>query len=352
LDYNAIHRIPCENSWQKMWDQFVFFESEPTARQFLTSRYSHLDERERKSCAYRNTQKLIYLSKQAREFFNTGMNSNILVRPLLFYYGMVNLAKMLILTLDPWYPSHTSLLAHGVTTRKIKKAQYEFMEDEIKVQKDGLIPHLIQLIADKKVRETYRMKELLSLIPELSMGYERIYHDTQLVPVYVHDEMDASTLRTEAYFPISLLDERNVTLHSFCEWVNGFNKAEHYFEPGIVYQRQGIFSLYWRHSHGIHGLDSPNGFSNHLFFRDLMGRYYVWNKPEERLMLPEIIHHLLVMYLLGMLCRYEGDLWGEIHFSFHSQDLYVIHEFMNLSPRKYPNLILNLMFQEVFIFHP
>ncbi len=58
----------------------------------------------------------------------------------------------------------------------------------------------------------------------------------------------------------------------------------------------------------------------------------------------------MVMFNLGMLCRYETELWGEIIFSFSSEDMYIINEFLNSSVRVFPNLILNEIFQEIFIF--
>ncbi len=351
LKYHAIHNIACEDAWQKMWDHFLYFETEPTVRKFLESCYQHIDDGiDQSVLAQRNTYKMIYLSKQAREFFQSGVNSSLLVRPLLLYYGMVNLAKMLILAHDPLYPSHTKLLAHGVTTRKLKKGDYLFLEDEVKIQKDGLLPHLMSLLTGRNPRESYKIKELISLIPELMHTYQKLYQDEVLIPIYIPDEVDTKHLRTTLYLPLSILEHERVRLEDFVSKLNQFNQDPDYFTAGEIYERQKIFELYWHQHEGLHLFDSPNGFSNPIFIRDVMGRHYFWTRLEERLILPEITVHLLIMYLLGMLCRYDGDLWGEIHFSFYSQDLYLIHEFIHTSPRKYPNLILNLLFNEIYYF--
>jgi hypothetical protein len=319
-------------------------------RSYLEERYQDVNEGDGKSLAFRNTSKMIYLSKQAREFFHSGINSSMLVRPLLLYYGMVNLAKMLILVHDPYYPTHTKLLAHGVTTRKLKKGDYLFLEDEVKIQRDGLLPHLMSFLTGTKPRDDYKIKELISLIPELINTYNKLYHDEILAPIYVPDEVDTQWLRTSLYLPLSLLDEKGSQLEDFVLWINQYNQSSDYFSAGEIYERQNIFKLNWHHHNGLHVFDAPNGFSNSIMIRDMMGKHYMWTRPEERLMLPEIAVHFLIMYLLGMLCRYDGDLWGEIHFSFYSQDLYLIHEFIHTSPRKYPNLILNLLFNEIYYF--
>jgi len=351
LKYHSIQHIACENAWQKMWDHYLFFETEPTVRGYLAEQYRSLGYENSDALAYRNTYKMIYLSKQAREFFHSGVNSSLLVRPLLLYYGMVSLAKMLILSRDPDYPSRTSLLAHGVTTKKIKKSQYLFLEDEVKIQKEGLLAHLMQLITGVKIKGDYQIKELITLIPELSSSYTKLYREERLISVYVSDEINAETKETTIFLPLGLLDYLGFGMKEFSNWVNQYNEDEVCFTEGEMYPRENIFSLKWKHPAGIHVLDHPDGFSNHLFLKDVMGHDYFWTKPEEKLLIPEIMVHFLIMYLLGMLCRYEGDLWGEIHFSFYSQDLYLIHEFIHNSPRKFPNLILNMLFNEIYYFH-
>ena len=61
---------------------------------------------------------------------------HFLFKPMLLFYGMGQLFKACLLTIDPNYPESTSVLAHGVTTRKRKKQGYQFLEDEVKIQKN------------------------------------------------------------------------------------------------------------------------------------------------------------------------------------------------------------------------
>ena len=42
----------------------------------------------------------------------------------------------------------------------------------------------------------------------------------------------------------------------------------------------------------------------------------------------------ILMYVLGMICRYDTELWGELLFTFTSKDKYIIEEFLQLSARK------------------
>lgn len=100
----------------------------------------------------------------------------------------------------------------------------------------------------------------------------------------------------------------------------------------------------------IHIADSPTGFENHLFIQDYKGNHFFLLKDTPSLFAPEMLSHYMLMYILGMLCRYETELWGEIIFSFTSGEMFIINEFLNISQRKFPNMILNLLFNERFIF--
>lgn len=127
--------IYSENPSKKMWDTFVFFENEPTVKQFLQNTYEQNQIKDTYKFAFQNTSKFIYFIKQAKEYFYSADKSNILVKPLLIYYGMMNLMKAFILTKDPSYPSHTGVLRHGITTRKLKKININSMTMKLRYRK-------------------------------------------------------------------------------------------------------------------------------------------------------------------------------------------------------------------------
>ena len=81
--------------------------------------------------------------------------------------------KASLLTLDPNYPESTSLLAHGVTTRKRKKQQYEFLKDETKIQKNGLLPCIAEKLFQIKQLEgeKFTMETLIREIPEMQTSF-------------------------------------------------------------------------------------------------------------------------------------------------------------------------------------
>jgi len=342
--------IYSESPYQKMWDTFVYFESEPTTKQFLENIYKNSGFKDSHKYAYQNTSKLIYFIKQAKEYFHSANNSNILVKPLLIYYGMMSLIKTVILTKDPIYPSNTGVLRHGITTRKLKKQNYQFHEDEVKIQKEGLLPWFYSLITnnsiDKIEGNKYKIQELLSLIPELHDSYKRLYED-ELIHLIL-DLKQTNLNQISFSLPKTILKYYQ---HSITLFLNELNNSTDSKESVFHLESDnGEFVRFtWISSTPI-SLEQPNVFNNLMIVQDYKGRYYLRPYKESRLLLPDIMVDYMLMYNLGMLCRYDTELWGEIIFSFASEDMYIINEFLNTTQRKFPNLILNILFDQVLIF--
>ncbi|HJV46019.1 MAG TPA: YaaC family protein [Bacillota bacterium] len=345
-----IHRVNCENPIEKLWSMFLYFESEPHVKSFLQECYLHSFEKDASKLAFQNTQKFIYYIKQGKEYYAAAACSNILVKPLLLYYGMVSLLKAVILTSDPFYPAHTRVLQHGATSRKLKKFDYSFSDDEVKIQKEGLFPLIAHLLnGGDMIGQKYKIKDLLSIIPELRESYEKTYQEIRLHPLHISQHIDFSSPVTIFYLPEQLLDVYHLTYDSFIHFLNRHNHGKAQFNHHEIQTPRGIIRIKWDHPDKIHVSESPRGFENSLFIQDYKGNhYFIDQKPLQQV--PEIAAHYMLMYILGMLCRYETELWGEIIFSFTSKEMFIINEFLNISQRKFPNLILNLLFHERYIF--
>lgn len=162
-------RVPAPKdhcSWTEIKELYLLLENEGTARQLLHHYYNRhsSDEKTIKHWAYANTLKFCYFIKQGVTFFDEGRQASIMVKPLLLFYGMTNLKKGLILLHDPHYPQTSIVLQHGLTTRKKKKATYRFCEDEVKIQREGLLPYFAQTVLGHRltIHQKYKMKALLN----------------------------------------------------------------------------------------------------------------------------------------------------------------------------------------------
>lgn len=347
--FRAVHVIPCENPYNKLWDSFLFFENEPASKSFLQFIYEKNYPGKEKIFAFQNTAKFIYNIKQARQYYSAALQSEILIRPLLLYYGMVSLMKAFILTQDPHYPSTTRVLQHGLTSRKIKKNEYFVGDDEIKIQKEGLLPFVHSFLSKDPLQNRYKVHELFSLLPELNGAYQKVYQNKQhLIPVNLSNFRDPLQPSTLFYLPESVLDATHRSYNSFIDYLNRHNTGQGRFSPSHLETPAGIIRLEWNNPSKFHVSENGDGFENHLFLFDYKGNFYF--RFEAAPVLPEITIHFMIMYILGMLCRYETERWGEIIFSFSSEDMYMIHEFLTLSSRKFPNLIYDVLLGERHIF--
>jgi hypothetical protein len=346
--FRGVQTILCENPYNKLWDSFLFFENEPVSKSFLQGIYQKEHPEKYRTLAFQNTAKFIYNIKQARQYYTAAMQSEILIRPLLLYYGMVSLLKAYILTRDPFYPATTRVLQHGLTSRKIKKSQYSVGDDEIKIQKEGLLPYVYSFLTNKPLESRYKVHELFALIPELQTSYQKVYQKENLIPVNLSAHYDFQHPSTLFYLPESVLDYTHRSYDSFIDYLNRYNTGESYFSPSPLESPGGIIRIQWNHPLQQKVMDNGNGFENQLFLVDYKGNFHFLLHPT--VALPEITTHFMIMYILGMLCRYETERWGEIIFSFSSEDMYIIHEFLSISSRKFPNLIYDVLMGERHIF--
>ena len=116
----------------------------------------------------------------------------------------------------PDYPESTTHLAHGVTTRKRKKKDFSFLEDEVKIQRNGLFTYAAEYLFSITPfpYEKIKMKHLLVCIPEMNELF-RFQQDERLIPV---GTVDSPSL----LFPYDLLDTYHVTEKAFIEKIKPF----------------------------------------------------------------------------------------------------------------------------------
>lgn len=170
------------------WAFFRTFFSASHMQKYLKQRYKNLPDQEK--LAFQNSYTIIYYIEHGKKYYDQSLIAPYELQPVLLFYGMVQLMKALILTVDPNYPETTQVLAHGVSTRKRKKSQYEFLFDEVKVQKNGLISYFSEKVFHMKQLEgeKYKMVDLLVQIPELQSTFKIMNKEKQSVPLCKKNE--------------------------------------------------------------------------------------------------------------------------------------------------------------------
>ncbi|WP_010648922.1 YaaC family protein [Oceanobacillus massiliensis] len=299
-------------------DFYMYINTQQTAQEYLFTCYREMADREAKS--YQNSQTFMYYLDHGQKFYANGRGADDVVKPVLYFYGMTHLLKAYLLTVRPDYPESTSMLAHGVTVRKRKKKQYTFMDDEVKLQRQGLFPYFSEhLYSLKNISyEKLRMDVLFSTLPEM----EDFYSLEKKAKMIVVGTSDSSLLK----FPLSLLDSYHLTDKAFIHRVEGYL-------PAIKQVDMDNDSISIRLERSLDSSHSP--FVTHMYNKKV---YFPLHR-DHFLPFPEVMSHYLILFNLSMLCRYEAEWWGDLLLSRPDRDFPYISRFLEVTSEKIPELI-------------
>ncbi len=309
------------NSYNGWSSYSVFFSAENT-QAYLKKCYTRhgIDQPEAKS--YENCYPFIYYLEHGKIYYEQAAKSPLLIQPIMLFYGLVHLIKASILTADPNYPETTSVLAHGVSTRKRKKQQYSFFEDEVKFQKTGLFPFMADKLFHMKHMEgdKIEMGELFKYIPELN----ELFRQTEGTPAFAGIELANGQLT----MPASILDQFHMTEERFIDYFN--SKGSYNIEsPAQGVSGKITFSCGSVPPHDIRPLKF-NIHEGSLSFPLTKGNLVNF---------PELLLHYLLLYNLSMIARYETEWWSELMKMMPNKDYPFIHSFLEITLLKGPYLV-------------
>jgi len=316
-----------------VWDYFRYLEVEPTARKHLAQSYNKRKIENAERLAFQQSTRFLYTWKQARTYYQTAEKSELLIRPLLQFYGCMHLLKGLCISCDPLYPQNSKVLQHGVTTRKIKKNPYSLFEDEVRPQKEGLFSYVAQQLKLYPLSDKYKVGQLFSYFPELSGDCERLgqsHHWKEITNtngnrVMLPEEADGAL----SFSPDTLLRYLNRFSPEGVHFVQDFSTHEKCREIQVILDKKNNLSLE----------------CHPLFVRGENDRWYFWNHVDgqDELPFPRWAAHYLLMYLFGMLCRYEVEFWGELVLSHSYSEICLVERFLDLHQRQFPFMIKELL---------
>jgi hypothetical protein len=309
----------------KGWDSFTCFFSAEYCQAFLKNKYTKLniDQAEQKS--YGNCYAFLYYLEHGQIYYQQADKAPLILKPILLFYGLAHLIKACVLTIDPAYPETTSVLAHGVSTRKRKKQNYQFFQDEVKIQKNGLFPFISERLFHMKQLEGEKviMEDLLRQIPELNDLFSLQEGISTFTEIYTKD--------SQLVVPDNILDQYHMTESRFKEYLTSKSNSKiEFFGEGLVFKFNG--SLFNRSSPLKYDLE------NHNFVLPL--------KKSDLLIYPELLIHYLLLYNLSMIARYETEWWSELTKMMPNRDYPFIYSFLLVTLQKGPFLIYEYLMAE------
>ncbi|GGH80254.1 hypothetical protein JOD43_002330 [Pullulanibacillus pueri] len=305
--------------YQTVWAPFLPFKSVNFTQKFLRALYEKNKVDEPLSYSYKNGYTFCYYIDHGRKFYQQAESAPYEIKPVLLFYGAVQLIKAVLLSIDEKYPRNTEVLAHGLSTRKRKSQNYEFSQDTVHIQKRGLFSYTAQTLFHLGDLEglKFKMEDLMMRIPDMQQLFLQMRERITCRPITKQND---STYKTSQ----GILDDLHMTSQRFFQFLDG---------DLVPVERNPTTELYFKFA-------NKRGFSS-LFYiqKDLYGHYYLPSFRKGFFELPELLVHLILLYNLSMISRYETEWWSDLHLHHTSIDLPFIHRFIDLTPLKFPQMI-------------
>lgn len=304
------------------WKEYSFFFSAENTRNYLKNKYLKQKWENPEQKGFENCYPFIYYLEHGQVYYKQAEDSPLILKPILLFYGFVHLIKACILTVDPLYPETTSVLAHGVTSRKKKKQNYQFFQDEIKFQKNGLFPYMSETMYGVKQLEGDKMsmEELLKLIPEL----DDLFFKLEGTHTFALLEERSDQL----VIPEKVLDRYHMSHNRLKEFLNSkFNNIFSFSEDNRSFS---LNDSLFRH---------PGPLKYHLE----EGAFAFPLEKNQFFHFPELLIHYLLLYNLSMIARYETEWWGELTKMMPTKDYPFIESFLRITLQKGPFLIFQYL---------
>lgn len=319
--------ILTEDPNKELWNQFKQFENFEVCLNHL-KKCKKFDNSEK----FKFRAKLIkYYITQAKEYYFSARDASVLTKPTLLYYGASCLVKALILSKRCYQDDSTG---HGIEVHKSNAD--DLMDFRIKPVK-GTFLQLYQVLENENTNLIksidFNLEDLLLFIPELKDDFENIF-DKKSLAIKVD----------------RIKDEDGEYLFYEGDHFTDFSKFNDFFNNIPNFDKCYVYPSFF--SNGFSCFKKPMS-DGDIVLRNIMGEEFLVSSlqsGENSIYLSQISVHFLILYLLSMLSRYYVNLWLGENSSDESRYFYIIEKFLDISERKFPNLVLNEILNKEIIF--
>lgn len=279
-----------------------------------------------------------YSIQQAQEYYKAAGSVTVRTSPLLYFYGMLSLAKALIVANEK-----ATILAdvkyHGLMADKSVRS--EKLEDQAAVINGGVFQHLCKLI-DGDVCPPHAviyLNDVLSISPELGQMYERLLGKN----CRCLNDHNSSVVSKDPYqFQVSVIKTTlQEVFERFPDIRDDFELVPNETSGRIVTLRSrpiltGAPTYFRRYAAPIGG-------------RYLVGALPVLldGLPSKHYVSPPVSDYI-AMFILADCVRYKQDLWGEVVQGRETGILGLIELLIAVSRRRFPSMVLDSLFGEHF----
>jgi hypothetical protein len=283
---------------------------------------------------------------QSFEYFRAADSVTIATRPLLYFYGMLSLAKSLIVA-NKKEIYFENMKYHGLTQQLrepidtalkdyVDKPKDWKMESEYAITRPGVAQHLTELMCGFQFPNDtiVTFKDILSVCPEIAQMFEFFYGEpSKTIYLYRYREISKDPYRLEIC-PAEK-DEKEI-FKRIPELVDDFELS-----PEVLHSQARILT-----SKSLVKFPEYLGiYSPPVGGRYIIGglKYRVGSRYSSRYVDPIVVDYV-AFFILSMCVRYKQDFWGDIVQGKESGVLGLIELYISAAKRRFPNAILNHLF--------
>jgi hypothetical protein len=327
-----------DRPYESMWEHLRVLSHENNAHRLLMGLLSQgrtFPAPSRPSAAAK-AQAVAYCITQAYEYYQAAEAVTINTSPLLYFYGMLSLAKALIVANSP-DKLLDDIKYHGLTFDKTVGRTPE-IDNQVAIVKGGVFDELTYLTSGFRYphKAAIRLRDVLSISPEIADMYERYYG--QPSRLFYHASQVIS-------FKNPYRIELSVSLNDPQE---AYNRIPELATDFTVVGRSPAHPYI-----NFRSTNLQNDPDYMAIYRPVVGgQYIVGGLPfihagtSGRRYLSPAVSDYIAMFLLGDCVRYQQDLWGSVVEGKNTGILGLITLLIGISKRRFPNMILDKLFGE------
>ncbi len=346
---SGLYTFRTNNVEKKVWEYLRRFQNINYVETLLISEIPPISQNF--TLIHRKAEDISSAIIQAEEYFETAKLLSMRTRPLILYYGMVSLAKCLIMLGDNSYTLEANQInrrhgSHGLTTsvdNRMPRTQAarnsDSLVDEFVRVNNGREPGVFSLLhscyADQMIANNtiFTIKELLSLFGEDWRKYYDYFHEAPRVWKIGGASINGTAGLTnshimawEDYFSILNRQNQNETYEQVRARCFPRLTADYIFN-------QSNNNNCWTSSECL-SIDS------HIVVSESLSREHFALIDIANSHLNDIDMYFLLMYTLSSLARYNQNKWSKLISRTSNDEMFLIEGFVGVCQVKFPLLLL------------
>jgi hypothetical protein len=340
-----------EDPYRDMWHHLMFLARRNNAKNLLSGNI-----RSERTVTYqlgesldKKANQVSFGISQSFEYFRAADSVSVATSPLLYFYGVLSLAKSLIVANEA--DTYLEDMRYHGLAKKPRDAALETyeqnpeswnMEGEFGVTHEGVFKHFTKVVSDFEYPDgsVITFKDLLAVCPEIRQMFDKYYGGPSKTLYLYHFEK-----LSEDPYKIQICPEEKDEKKIFqCipEFATDFDMA-----PELRHSIARVFT-----SRNLKAFPDYLG----IYYPVVGGKYIVGGlhfrvgSSHYNRYVDPLITDYVALYILSSCVRYKQDFWGSILQGEKSGVLGLIELYLSVVRRRFPNLILNRLFGHEFAY--